>query len=705
MAKPLTADTANVVTGNITLANLQSLALLGSTTTADLGGTTQNNLSPANLGTIAVVMLTASSAATITGLDSGPIANGRVIYLYALAANAGNITLTNEDAASTAANRFQLPMAAPITLTAGSAVAFRWSSSVSRWNMISSTSSTTLPSIIDTGAFTLSGTITPASLANGLTNNYNPAGLATCATIRQAVNAGATATITGLTAQGTGGRRITLQNLGTGNLDVSHEDTNSTAANRFTLPGGATWEMLPGGAITFLYDGTTSRWLTENMTQCMPFLEVNVTTSPAAITGTQNDYAPVGFAVSGVLRQQLSGNATITGLLAQNSGRLYLIENISTTFTLTLTNEDTGSAAANRFTLPSGDPVVINPSSSVIAIYDTTSARWRLIGQVGAVVPSGTPFLGLFGDGSDGAVHFDGSTVLGFVPASSIYTVTRELNCTTCIIDAGITVVFASQNNEVTHNNAGRSYRLFCNTSLTLNGKIRCAGMTAVGATIGVGAAMNLGAGASAPSQGGTAGVSANGGNGAVAGNHVGESVAAALGGAAGNPGANATGNYGGGGGGGSATTAGGTGGAITKLADTSGNPRDFRALTTTIGVGSGASSVQMIMGGSGGGGGGGSAGNGGAGGGPGGFICVLARSIIMGAAGAFEVPGGAGSVASSGNSGGGGGGGGGTIVLVYATLIGTLTTNLAGGAGGNGVGTGLKGGNGAPGRLFLLSA
>jgi len=45
--------------------------------------------------------------------------------------------------------------------------------------------------------------------------------------------------------------------------------------------------------------------------------------------------------------------------------------------------------------------------------------------------------IGMFGDGSDGAVTFDGTTtVLGLVPSSMIYTLNRSIFCGTITINA-----------------------------------------------------------------------------------------------------------------------------------------------------------------------------------------------------------------------------------------------------------------------------
>jgi hypothetical protein len=66
-------------------------------------------------------------------------------------------------------------------------------------------------------------------------------------------------TWTGLTG-GTDGLVVTIVNAGTGNLTLAHENTGSTAGNRFVLPGNASYVVGPNDSVTIYYDGTSARW-------------------------------------------------------------------------------------------------------------------------------------------------------------------------------------------------------------------------------------------------------------------------------------------------------------------------------------------------------------------------------------------------------------------------------------------------------------
>lgn len=95
-------------------------------------------------------------------------------------------------------------------------------------------------------------------------------------------------------------------------------------------------------------------------------------------SGTVNNYAPAS-ASAGFFFKITPGAATVfTGFsFGQVGGRILIIHNSDTTNNITLNNEDAGSTAANRFTLPAST-LVIAPGKSQWLWYDTTSSRWFL---------------------------------------------------------------------------------------------------------------------------------------------------------------------------------------------------------------------------------------------------------------------------------------------------------------------------------------
>src|SRR5436190_18379488 len=170
----------------------------------------------------------------------------------------------------------------------------------------------------------------------------------------------------------------------------------------------------------------------------------------------------------------------------------------------------------------------------------------------GRAVSLETSFLetGMFGDGSDGTVTFDGtSTVLGLVPSSSTYTLNRSIFCSGITINSGVKIVTAG-------------YRILCAGTLANGGTITNAGGAGTNNTGTSGASGGSANVANELGGSGGGGVGATGAAGAGQAGIAGSSVAVGMGGAG------ATGANGGVGGSGG-TNAGGAGGgtgAITSL-------------------------------------------------------------------------------------------------------------------------------------------
>lgn len=319
-----------------------------------------------------------------------------------------------------------------------------------------------------------------------------------------------------------------------------------------------------------------------------------------------------------------------------------------------------------------GDVFLRTDGTAVTAIYVKVSSAWTAF--TGTPGVNGTGLLAFFGDGSDGAQTFDGTTtILGFVPSSNVYTLTRDIYLSGSSALTGSAVIKTN------------GWRIYCTGTLTIgaSAKITNNGTDASVGTPGAGGPPN----------------SLGGGNAGGAGGSFGAT------GAKGTAQSNALGGTGGAGG---SASAGGTGtGTIGGIATApqpaaGGFPRNawqgFSMQTN-------ASGNALYNGGVGGtaGSSAGSPAATGSGGGAGGVVLIAAVVFVNN--GAVEAKGGVGSAASgaSGNAGGGGGGGGGSVVIITSTgaTIGTVT--VTGGAGAAGRGTGGAGGAGVTGNNFTL--
>lgn len=104
--------------------------------------------------------------------------------------------------------------------------------------------------------------------------------------------------------------------------------------------------------------------------------------TPPSFGSSQNNYNPTGLDSCGILRVEPTANINLTGLVSSfvGAGRRIVLVNISTTNTLTLTQEDASSTDVHRFDLPSATNYTLNPRAAVELLYDGTTQRWRLMG-------------------------------------------------------------------------------------------------------------------------------------------------------------------------------------------------------------------------------------------------------------------------------------------------------------------------------------
>lgn len=110
------------------------------------------------------------------------------------------------------------------------------------------------------GAIVLSGVITPSNITADQ-NDYSPTGISDASIVRLSASSGFQWIITGLVG-GEDGRILVLRNVSTSSLFcITHEDTDSSAENRFSVGSGGCALIMPNRCATVQYDGATSRWV------------------------------------------------------------------------------------------------------------------------------------------------------------------------------------------------------------------------------------------------------------------------------------------------------------------------------------------------------------------------------------------------------------------------------------------------------------
>lgn len=102
--------------------------------------------------------------------------------------------------------------------------------------------------------------------------------------------------------------------------------------------------------------------------------------SPTSLAADQNNYSPTGFSTAFHVRQDSSVSVQITGWAGGGAGRVFDYTNISA-FRQYFMDEHASSTAANRFSIPGGYYLVIEPKTSKLFWYDSISSRWRPVGD------------------------------------------------------------------------------------------------------------------------------------------------------------------------------------------------------------------------------------------------------------------------------------------------------------------------------------
>lgn len=117
--------------------------------------------------------------------------------------------------------------------------------------------------------------------------------------------------------------------------------------------------------------------------------------SPAAITGTVNDWAPTGYNSSTtVIRVDTSGTVSITGITGGTAGRVLDLQFIGAN-NVTLSNQS-GSTAANQIITGYGVNLTFQQSQSARLVYDATTSRWRVSSFTGVTMGNVSPTNNFF---------------------------------------------------------------------------------------------------------------------------------------------------------------------------------------------------------------------------------------------------------------------------------------------------------------------
>jgi hypothetical protein len=217
------------------------------------------------------------------------------------------------------------------------------------------------------------GGVVQTTTSTGTQNNF---ALTTGATLLRCNNA-SLLTLTGLSA-GVDGQRITIVSIGAGQVDVSHQDAGSTAANRLIncATVGKTSLAAGTGVATYQYDATTARWRLLSHDQ-------GAWITPAYAAGTYTTDAGTWTVDAGDVisfKYKLSGRTLTVSIrldtttVATNPGELRVA--IPGGYTSAIAGQDVAVIFDNSTTTSDDGVAVVAVAGTYISTFKKTFTTW-----------------------------------------------------------------------------------------------------------------------------------------------------------------------------------------------------------------------------------------------------------------------------------------------------------------------------------------
>ena len=246
----------------------------------------------------------------------------------------------------------------------------------------------------------------------------------------------------------TAGATRVLVNVGAAAIQFAYESSLASGGNRLITPDATVLELLPGGMVLAIYDGTSSRWRIGGASAPTgpagatgpaggPTGPTGPANGPTGSAGPTGSTGPVYSSVQGtstltenvnnfspaagdIVRLSAASPVNISGMVAAAGGTM-AIANVGAAAVVFL-NESALSTAANRFLTPDAVSLSLSPSQMAFAVYDDASSRWRIGGSVAPTGPSGPAGATGPAGGPTGPTGSAGVSITGPTGAASTIT-------------------------------------------------------------------------------------------------------------------------------------------------------------------------------------------------------------------------------------------------------------------------------------------
>ena len=157
--------------------------------------------------------------------------------------------------------------------------------------------------------------------------------------------------------------RYSLGYGGAGQINIGNQTGDTVLINY----GAYGWRYFTSHATQVGYLDSSGNWTITGAV-------AGGTVSPASLSANTNNYAP---GAGGFQRWTSSAAINVTGMAAGLAGEVRRIINVGTN-TITLTNQDSNSTAANRWLTTTGASLALAANKIALAVYDATTAAWRV---------------------------------------------------------------------------------------------------------------------------------------------------------------------------------------------------------------------------------------------------------------------------------------------------------------------------------------
>jgi len=173
---------------------------------------------------------------------------------------------------------------------------------------------------------------------------------------------------------------VTVTLAGTGTLaSIFSTNTFTVLANPFTGNIDGTYAFYAGDGRYDVVVTKTGFTFTAAETSDIVLHDPFSTITPTALAINTNDYNPSNAQQASLWRLSASAPINLTGIIAPLfNGITLTLVNVGAS-TITVTNQDAASLAANRIITGTGGSVSVAADGSMTLAYDLTTTRWRKI--------------------------------------------------------------------------------------------------------------------------------------------------------------------------------------------------------------------------------------------------------------------------------------------------------------------------------------